>query len=94
MIPIIGYSANRVKPVEDSPADDFGQWVHAHNFRAVKSAANSQSTGNNTGNDTNNRQQVPFAVLLKQAEQDNSRPQQVELRPRANQFFGELDIIA
>ena len=91
MIPIIGLSNNRVTPVED---DNFGGWVHAHNFRAIKSAANVQNSGSGTNNDANQRQ-TPFAVLLKHAEQDNDRPnQRVELRPRQQATFNLLDIEA
>lgn len=94
MLPIVGQTNTRVNPVETSDKDEFGQWVHVHNFRAVKSAANAQTTGNNTNSDTNNRQ-VPFAVLMKQADQDNRPQQKVELRPRNNNaLFGLIDITA
>ena len=93
MLPIIGHLNTRVNSIDAaSEKDEFGEWVHAHNFRAVKTAANSQNTGNNTGNGAENRQ--PFAILLKQVEQDNNGPQHVELRPRTNNLFSLIDIEA
>ena len=87
MLPIAGYSNTRVNSIDTtSEKDEFGQWVHMHNFRSAKSSAHAKSDEKNT------KREVPFAVLLKQADQDNNAPQRVELRPRSN-FASALDII-
>lgn len=84
--PISGYSNLRVNSVETtSEKDEFGQWLHTPNFRALKTVT-AQAVENKTAERTS------FATLLKQAEQDNNQTEQVELRPTNR--FSNIDILA
>ena len=87
MAPTIGYSNIRVNSIDSSTdKDEFGKWLHTPNFRTVKIATAQAVEGRVA-------QKTSFATLLKQADQDNTRPDKVELRPRTN-LLGNIDIIA
>lgn len=87
MTPTIGYSNTRVNSIDSSSEkDEFGKWIHTPNFKAIRSASNAQDVNNRT-------RQMSFATLLKQADQDNGKAAQVELRP-ANRQFTNIDILA
>lgn len=86
MLPITGYSNIKVNSIDTtSEKDEFSKWLHTPNFRAIKTATAQAVEDKST-------EKTSFATLLKQAEQDNSRGEQVELRP-ANRFTN-LDILA
>lgn len=73
--PISGYSNLRVNSIETtSEKDEFEQWMHRPNFRAVKTVT-AQAVGNKVAEAT------PFATLLKQADQDNNAVNKVECVP-------------
>lgn len=93
MAPIIGYSNMRVNSIDTtSDKDEFAKWMHGPNFKAIKTAT-AQAIESRTS-----EKPTSFAALLKQADQDNQKPQKVELRP-ANRLaplglLGHVDILA
>lgn len=90
VLPIIGYSNTRVNSIDTtSEKDEFGKWMHGPNFRAVKSS---------TGQAVESKvvEKTSFATLLKQADQDNSKVEKVELHPvnRLSLSNINIDILA
>ena len=86
MTPIIGYSSTRVNSIDSSQQkDEYGRWLTSSNFQRIKTIGQNQAT------DNRNRQ-GSFATLLKQAEQDNSPKNKIELKP--NSLNLSVDILA
>ena len=88
MAPIIGYSNTRVNPTYSAESKgEYGQWLYTSVSRPAKVTGN----GNNQPIENRNRQ-ASFATLLKQAEQDNFKKSDVQLRPANRQVT--IDILA
>lgn len=86
MLPVTGYSNLKVNSIDTtSEKDEFGQWLHNPNFRAVKSATAQAVEGKVTD-------KTSFASVLKGVEQDNIQTQKVELRTPNR--LNNIDILA